>query len=383
MSLSLLLTAAGWAVFALAACGAAYACVATWTLWRFVARPARAPRLCRAVSVLKPLHGDEPELYENLASFCDQDYGGEVQLILGARDANDGALAVARRLQQAYPGRDIVVATHPAVHGANRKISNLINMLALARGETIVISDSDVRIPRDGLSRMVAALEAPAVGLIYCLYRGRAAGNIWSRLAAMDVDIRYAPSVTVGEVMGANPVLGPTMALRRETLELIGGLAPLADVLADDFELGRAVRAAGLAIASPPLVIDHVFPERTAREMLIHELRWARTNRLIEPAGYLGTVVTHVLPLAVIGAALCGFSDTSLALLAGLAGLRLVQAAAFSLLISDGWGRPWLVPLRDVISFGVFLAAIVGDRVVWRGRRLIVARSGVILTASA
>ncbi len=348
-----------------------------------MARPAHAPSQCRPVSVLKPLHGDEPELYENLASFCDQDYAGEVQLILGARDPNDDALAVARRLQQAYPGRDIVVATHPALHGGNRKISNLINMIALARGETIVISDSDVRLPRDGLSRIAAALEAPTVGLIYCLYRGRAAGNIWSRLAAMDIDIRYAPSVTVGEVMGAHPVLGPTMALRRETLDLIGGLTPLADVLADDFELGRAVRAAGLSIASPALVIDHVFPERTAREMLIHELRWARTNRLIQPAGYLGAVVTHLLPLALIGAALCGFSNLSLALLAGLAGLRLVQAAAFSRLISGGWGSPWLVPLRDVISFGVFLAAIVGDRVVWRGRRLIVARSGVILTASA
>jgi ceramide glucosyltransferase len=378
-----MLAAAGWAVFALAACGAAYACVATWTLWRFVARPAHPPMLYRPISVLKPLHGDEPELYENLASFCDQDYAGTVQLILGALDPDDQALAAAERLRLNYPDHDIVLATDPATHGANRKISNLINMMERASGEVIVISDSDVRIPHDGFSRIVAALEAPKVGLIHCLYRGRAAGNIWSRLAAMDIDIRYAPSVTVGAAVGANPCLGPTMALHRDTLDRIGGLAPFANVLADDFELGRAVRSAGWAVASPRLIIEHVFPERTAREMLTHELRWARTNRLIEPVGYLGTAVMHVLPLALIGAAFCGFSEGALAALAALTGLRLVQAAVFSRLISGGWGRPWLVPLRDVISFGVFLSAIVGDRVVWRGRRLVIARSGVILTASA
>jgi ceramide glucosyltransferase len=379
VSYILLFTVAGWAVFGLAVCGAVYACAATWTLRRFLARPAAAAARPRSISVLKPLHGDEPELYENLASFCEQDYAGQVQLILGARDPNDAALAVAVRLQRDYPGHDIVLAADPATHGANRKISNLINLIANARGEVIVISDSDVRIPRDGLDRIVAALEAPQVGVIHCLYRGRPAGNFWSRLAAMDVDIRFAPSVTVGAALGAHPCLGPTMALRRDTLERIGGLKPLANVLADDFELGRAVRAAGYTIASPQLVIDHVFPERTAREMLVHELRWARTNRLIEPAGYLASGVSHILPLALIGAVLCGFSPAALAALAALGGLRLVQAWVLSRLISTDTRLIWLSPLRDVISFGVYLAAIFGDRVTWRGARLRVARNGMIL----
>jgi ceramide glucosyltransferase len=374
---------AGWAVFALTACGVVYAFAAVFTLARFRTQPAPAPQLSRSISVLKPLHGDEPLLFENLASFCEQDYAGPVQLILGARDANDAALAAARRLQQAYPGRDIVVTTNPAVHGCNRKISNLINMAGLAHGDVVVISDSDVRMPPGGLSSIAAALEAPEVGLIYCMYRGRPGGNLWSRLAALDVDTRYTPSVTVGEALGVHPVLGPTMALRRETLERIGGLTPLADVLADDFELGRAVRATGLAIASPPLVIDHVFPERSAQEMISHELRWARTTRLIAPLGYVGSGLTHVLPLALIGAAFSGFSHQALLALLAVAAMRLLQAAVFSLLIGADLYSLWLTPLRDLISFGVFLAANVGDRVVWRGARLTVARSGVIVTASA
>jgi ceramide glucosyltransferase len=383
VNLSLLFAAAGWAAFALSACGLVYAFAAVFTLARFRSRDFAAPTLLRSISVLKPLHGDEPELWENLVSFCEQDYAGPVQLVLGARDERDEALLVARRLQQAYPQRDIVVATHPAVHGRNRKISNLINMADLAHGDVVVISDSDVRLPRGGLSTIAAALEDPAVGLVHCLFRGRPAGNLWSQLAAMDADTRYVPSVTVGEAMGAHPVLGPTMALRRETLEGTGGLWTLADVLADDYELGRAVRAHGLSIVSPPLVIEHVFPERTAREMLSHELRWARTTRLITPAGYLGSGLTHVLPLALIGAALCGFSHQALLALMVVTGLRLLHAATFSRLLGADLARLWLTPLRDVISFGVFLAANVGDRVVWRGARLKVARSGEIVGVGA
>jgi ceramide glucosyltransferase len=328
--------------------------------------------------VLKPLHGEEPELYENLASFCAQDYAGEVQIILGVQHPEDPALDVAERLRRDYPDRDIVVVRNAATHGTNRKIGNLINMTDSARGDVIVISDSDVRVPPDCLDRIMAALEQPQVGLVHCLYRGRPAGNIWSRLAAMDVDMRFAPSVIIGDALGANPCLGPTMALRRETLERVGGFRRLSDVLADDFELGRAVRAAGYRVACPSLLIDHVFPERTAREMWVHELRWARTIRLVEPAGYVGSVLTHVLPLALIGVALSGFSGWSLAALAALGGLRLAQALVLSRLMSSDLSLLWLVPLRDLLSFGVFLAGLFGDRVVWRGNRLRLARGGVI-----
>ena len=378
LSSSSVVTGAGVVILGLAVCGALYACVATWAIWRFSRRPATAPDSLPSISVLKPLHGDEPELYENLASFCAQDYAGPVQLILGAQDPADPALEVAGRLKHAFPDRDILLVADPTPHGTNRKIGNLINMAAQATGEVVVISDSDVRLPADGLARIVATLQAPGVGLIHCLYRGRPTASVWSKLAALDVNTRFAPSVVVGEALGAHPCLGPTMALRAEVLAAIGGLEVLADVLADDFELGRAVRAAGHRIACPPMAIDHVFPETSASEMLTHEMRWARTIRLVEPAGYLGSMIIHFTPLALIGAALTGFRGWSLALLAGLIVFRQVQALVLSKLMASDESLLWLLPLRDVLAFGVFLAAIFGDRVEWRGNRLRVGRDGAI-----
>jgi ceramide glucosyltransferase len=372
---------AGGALQALSVCGAIYACAATWALWRFVRRPAPPPAGRPSICVLKPLHGDEPELYENLASVCAQDYAGPVQLILGVQDPADPAFEIAQRLRGAYPGQDIVLVADPAAHGTNRKIGNLINMAAHARGEIVVISDSDVRLPPAGLSRIVAALEEPGAGLVHCLYRGRPTASIWSKLAAMDINTRFAPSVLVGEALGAHPCLGPTMALRAEVLDKIGGLEHLADFLADDFELGRAVRAAGLRITCPPMIIDHVFPERSAGEMFAHEMRWARTVRLVQPAGYVGSLVTYVLPLALIGAALTGLAAWSLEWLCALLVLRLAQAAVLVRLMAADRRLLWLVPLRDILSFGVFCASFFGDQVQWRGNSLRVRSDGAIATA--
>jgi ceramide glucosyltransferase len=168
------------------------------------------------------------------------------------------------------------------------------------------------------------------------------------------------------------------MALQASVLAEIGGLPHLADFLADDFELGRAVRATGRTIACPPIVIDHVFPEKTAGEVWAHELRWGRTVRLVQPAGYIGSVVTYVTPLALIGAVLAGFSGWSLITLAALALARQVQAVACSRMMGAPGDPLWLVPARDLFAFAVFLAAIVGDRVEWRGRRLQVGADGAI-----
>ena len=379
MNLASIIAGLGIVLVGLAFAGAVYSALATWAAWRFLKRrPSAAAIGNRSITVLKPLHGDEPELYENLVSFCTQAYAGPLQIILGVQDPEDSALAIAERVRREHPDRDIVVVSDPTVHGTNRKLGNLINMAAQARGEIVVISDSDVRLAPDGIDRIVAALEAPQVGMVHCLYRGRPTGSFWSRLAALDVNTRFAPSVLVGEMLGANPCLGPTMALGAETLASVGGLEHLANFLADDFELGRAVRAKGLRIGCPTMVIDHVFPERSAGEMLAHELRWARTIRLVQPAGYLGSVVIHVTPLALLGVVLTGFSEWSLAALAILAGLRQIQAYALSRWMTADRSLLWLLPFRDLISFGVFIAAIFGDRVQWRGARLRVQRDGAI-----
>ncbi len=378
MNLGLALHIAGFAVLALSCAGAAYGVGAVYALRRFLRRPALRPASTPQVTVLKPLHGEEPGLYENLQSLCAQDYAGPVQVLMGARDAADPALAIARRVQQAHPELDITLVADPTEHGSNRKLGNLINMSPQIRGEIVVISDSDVRLPHDGLSRIVAMLQQPGVGLVHCLYRGLPAAGFWSEMAALDIDARFAASVAVGEALGAHPCLGPTMALRAQTLAQVGGLEILADQLADDFVLGAMVRGAGLAIASPSLVIDHVFPERSLREMVLHELRWARTIRLVQPAGYAGSVITHFLPLALIGAALTGFSAAALAVFAGLAAARAAQAFAQCRLMNAHRAPLWLIPMRDGLSLLVFVLAFLDNRVDWRGTRLKVARNGAM-----
>jgi ceramide glucosyltransferase len=369
---------AGALFLLLAICGAGYAVVATFATRHFLRRVAAAPKHHPSISVLKPLHGAEPELYENLLSFCDQAYAGPVQIVFGVQDPADPALAVATRVKEDHPDRDIVIVRDGALRGANRKIGNLINMSEHATGEVIVISDSDVRAPLDALDRIVATLEEPGVGMIYCLYRGRGTTGGWSKLAAMDVNCRFAQSAIVGEALGAPVCLGPTMALRADLLEAVGGFDHLANVLADDFELGQAVRATGRRVACPPLIIDHLFPEGSAREMLNHELRWARTIRLVEPAGYFGSAVTHYVALALIGAAFAGFSAWSLIALAAICALRVGQAVIISRMLSVDQRVLWLLPARDLISFGVFIAGLFGERVEWRGHQLRVSNDGAI-----
>jgi ceramide glucosyltransferase len=370
---------AGVVFLGLAVCGAIYSGAATWVTWRFLGRGAPGPCGARvSVTVLKPLHGVEPELYENLASFCAQDYPGAVRIVLAAQDPDDPALAIARRLKADHPDHDIVVISDPTRHGSNRKIGNLINMAAHSQGEVVVISDSDVRMPPGGLGQIVAALDAPRVGLIHALYRGRPAAGLWSRLAALDVNTRFVPGVVVGQALGAHPCLGPTMALRASLLQTIGGFERLVDFLADDFELGRAVRDAGYEVVCPPMLIDHLFCERSAGEMLAHELRWARTIRLVKPVSYLGSVIIHFLALGMIGAVLTGFSGWGLATLAALAVFRWAQARILSALLSSDLGGLWLIPLRDLLSFGVFMVAIFGDRVRWRGNNFRVRPDGVM-----
>jgi len=369
---------AGFVAFGLSACGVVYAIIVTVALWRFWRRPIATPKIAPSITVLRPLFGDEPELYQNLASGCGQTYEGPVQTILGAQDPSDAALAVARRVQSDWPGHDIAVAGNPALHGTNRKISNLINLSAQARGDVIVIADSDVRFPPDSFNAIIAALERPGVGLVYCLYRGRPAGGLWSILAAMDINARFAPGVVIGQTLGFNPCLGPAMALRADVLEQVGGLGRLADVLADDYELGRAVRQAGYGVACPPLVIDHVFGEKTFNQMFTHELRWARTVRLVEPGGYFGSAIMHFLAMGLIGAALTGFSAPALAWLGGLVVFRLIQADCLCRLLAADRRWLWLVPVRDLLSFAVFVFGAFGNRIEWRGARSSVSRDGTM-----
>ena len=216
-------------------------------------RPRRLAN-CPAVTILKPLHGLEPNLYANLAGFCAQDYPSPVQIVFGVDDPADPAIAVVRKLIADFPDRDLTLVINARRHGENRKVSNLINMARQALHEVLVVSDSDIVVAPDYLDHIVAALAQPGVGLVTCLYRGAAAAGIWSRLSAAAIDYHFLPNVLVGLKLGlAAPCFGSTIALRRKTLAEIGGFEAVADQLADDYALGALVRRAGQSRRNPQL----------------------------------------------------------------------------------------------------------------------------------
>ena len=362
-----------WPIFALIAIsGCIYALFATALLRRLAQRSSIALASSPGMTVLKPLCGAEPELEANLASFCDQDYDGSVQLLFGIHDPVDPAGAVVRRLRKRFPNHDIELVVDPSIEGSNRKVSNLVNMLPRMRHGIVVASDSDIRVQRDYLRVVAYALSAPGVGLVTCLYRGIPVAGLWSSLSAAAINQHFLPSVLVGLKLGfARPCFGSTIAIRAETLDRIGGFGAFSQQFADDYAMGEAVRKLGLKVAIPRFLLDHICSEQSFGELFGHELRWARTIRSIDPLGYAGSVATNPLPFALAAAALQGFGAASFGLIALTLACRLLVSIQVNAM-RDGGGRgvsPWLSPLRDLLSFAVFLASFVARPMIWRGHR--------------
>lgn len=331
------------------------------------------------VTLLKPLHRDEPGLEAALATAFDQDYPGPVQVVFGLQDPDDPARAVAERLKAANPASDVAIVVDARLHGTNRKVSNLINMSAHATGEVLVLADSDITAPRDHLRRVIAALEKPGVGVVTCAYFGLPRAGLWSKLAAMDLSYRFLPSIAVGVSLGlARPCMGSTIALRRETLARIGGFEALADLLADDYAIGEAVRGQGLASVVAPVLVGHNCAESSLAEVFAHEARWARTVRGVDPAGFAGSVVTHPVPLALIGAIVLGGAWPGLAALVFALICRAWMIRRMEKVTRPIAGAWWLFPARDMLSLIVFVSSFFVRTVHWRGSRFRVdARGGL------
>ena len=310
MDASLIMSWLGWACAGLALSGVLYALLAAFLVGRFMRADHPLPAAYAPVTILKPLHLGEPGLSDNLESFFAQDYPGKVQIVFGVHDESDPAIDVVKALQARYPGRDTAIIANSALYGANAKVSNLINMFPAARHDVLVLSDSDIGVSRDWLKKVTGALEQPGIGLVTCLYTGECAvpPRLWSTLSAMGTSYDFLPNVIVGTSLGlAQPCMGSTIALTRGVLDEIGGFAAFADYLADDYEIGRAVRAKGYATAIPALGVSHAAIEESSAELWRHELRWNRTIRLVTPLGHLGSVVTFAVPLALIAAGLLDF----------------------------------------------------------------------------
>jgi ceramide glucosyltransferase len=286
-----------------------------------------------------------------------------------------------RRAIAAFPDRDLKLVVNSRRYGTNRKVSNLINMVAEARHEILVISDSDIVVGCDYLKNVVGGLDAPGVGAVTCLYRGTATSGGWAHLAAAAIDYHFLPSVLVGLKLGlAAPCFGATIAISKETLAMIGGFESVADQLADDYALGARVRRAGLTVAISAISVTHVCAQRSMGDLLRHELRWARTIRSVDPFGFVGLAVTHALPLALLGMVLGGITPAGIMVVAALACRFMLQVEldrAFRLRDDVFWSGP----LRDVVSFGVFIASFFGRAVEWRGHRYVVQADSTLVYA--
>jgi ceramide glucosyltransferase len=354
----------------------AYVAFALSRIRRF-GRRTLPPRVVGApVTVFKPLCGDEPFLYENLRSFCDQDYP-RFEVVFGVRDPGDPAVAVAERVMREFPNVETRLVVDDRVHGGNYKVSNLANMSGAAKHDLVVIADSDMRVDRGYLASVTAPLADPAVGVVTCLYVGRPASGIWSTLGAMFINEWFIPSVLVAHTRNAVPsCFGSTMALRHEVLDGIGGFRALADHLADDYVLGRLVAARGHRIVLSRYVVETVVAEPSLGSLWQHELRWARTVRSVRPLGYSLSFVTYTVPIALLNLWSSPSGLVGGVILAVAVGLRLAARAAVRQALGASTGAAWLAPIRDVLCLGVWGASFFGQTIQWRGREITVGRGG-------
>jgi ceramide glucosyltransferase len=331
------------------------------------------------VTILVPLCGHEPGLDLRLRALATQDYAAPVQVLCGVRDAADPAAAVVDRLAAELPA--IALHADPRLHGRNLKISNLMNMIAQARHDTFAMLDSDIAVGPDYLTRVVGALQKPGVGAVTCFYTGVAKGGFWARLAAMDINLQFLSNAIVALRLGlGRPCFGATIALTRDTLDKIGGLARFADQLWDDYAIGQAVRAAGDRVAVPSLTVAHVCTDRSARELFVRALRVERTIGNIDPVGHAGAVITDPFALALLAVLFGGGAPAAVLSIAALA-CRAAMAWCIGRRFGTSGQPYWLLPLRDLAAFAVYVLGFLGGTVVWRGHRYRIDSDGTLLGA--
>ncbi len=400
----------------LAGIGLAQALVASRLVAAFTRKPPTVAVTHPPITVLKPLHGNEPLLVEALTTLCTQKYPGW-QIVFGVQDAADPAAAVVRQLQTRFPARDIALVVDPTLHGPNRKVGNLINMLPAARHDILVIADSDVHVRPDYLERLVATLQQPGVGLVTTLYaglpatpadptqaelrqssQGRSTASapptrpaLAARLGATQITHGFLPGAVLARAIGRQDCLGATMVLRRQDLDRIGGFQALVNHLADDNVLGRRIAALGLRVALADTVPLTTVPETTIRALFRHELRWARTIRALEPAGFAASTLQYPLAWAMLAILLANGALWSAGAFFAAWILRALAALSVDRALAPLWSpkptsdRPQgsidvaglafacpvgLLPLRDILSIAVMLTSYAGRQVDWRGHGL-------------
>ncbi|MGD0481212.1 MAG: bacteriohopanetetrol glucosamine biosynthesis glycosyltransferase HpnI [Terracidiphilus sp.] len=344
-------------------------------------RRATRTQFTPGISILKSLKGLDPGMMDAFRSHCRQNYAGAFELLFGVSSLDDPAAAAVTALKAEFPELAIRLVECPERLGTNGKVSTLVQLAPHARYDILLINDSDITVGPHYLEGVVCCF-APAaqdagkapVGLVTALFRGRAHGTLASRLEALAISTDFIPGVLVSKVVerGVHYGLGSTLAVRREALEKSGGLLALVNLLADDFEMGARVERAGYRVMLSSEVVETSVPAYTGRAFFDHQLRWLRTVRDARPAGYSGLIFTYGLMWALLNVLASGLSPVSLWLLGLSFFLRLAQAMAVgAAVLGDHEVLPnlWLLPIRDVVAMGLWVAGFAGDTIVWRGER--------------
>jgi ceramide glucosyltransferase len=380
-----------WAILALALAPLFYYLVGIYSAWRFFRvahrgvdqeRPAKGE--APPVSVLKPVRGLDRDAYENFASFCRQDYP-EFEILFAVNDAEDPAVPIVQKLIADFPGLPIRLIVVTERLGPNTKVSNLCRLAREARHDLLVITDSDVRVEPGYLQSVAAMFRDPGVGGVTALYRG--SDNL-QFVAAMDCVGSSAAfcgaALVARELEGLKFMMGSTMATTKERLAEIGGFEAMVDLHSDDYELGRRIAARGYRVELLAEPVWMAFPSQTLGAYLRHELRWAIGIRNIRPGGHFGMLFTHGLPWAIAAACVAPSAAVGAIYLGAYFVLRLAMAWAVGV-----WGlrdpvlrrRIWILPVRDMLSFFVWLASFGMNRIEWRGSSFTLAKGRMIPVA--
>ena len=351
-----------------------YYLLCLWSASKFIAERKAGARSTHAfppVSILKPLKGTDPEIYESFRSHCRQDYP-EYEIIFGVSDPNDAAIESVKALQREFPDRRIRLVSSPTILGANVKVSNLAQMMTEACYDYIIVNDSDIRVEPDYLRRVIAPLSDSQTGMVTCLYRGVAAATLGSRMEALGISTDFCAGVLVARQLegGIHFGLGSTLVFRRAELEKIGGFASIVNHLADDYELGKRIADLGLAVRLSDVVVETYLPAYDLLGFFAHQLRWARGVRDARSGGYFGLAFTFGILWALLAVAASGGALWSWGALVSTLFLR------FAVALAVGWKvledrqvlrYVWMIPLRDLVAVVVWIVSLGGHTVTWRG----------------
>jgi len=360
--------------------GLGYYLVALWSARSFLRRRRFPAGFMPAVSILKPLHGLDEGMLEAFASHCRQNYSGDYELLFGVSQLDDPAAAVVQQLQAEFPERSIRLIQTPEALGPNGKVSNLAQLVTHARFEFLIFNDSDIHVGPDYLAQVMAPFAAgngtKPVGMVTALYRGRAHETLGSRLEALGISTDFAPGVLTSRWLegGIHFGMGSTLAVSRTALEAAGGLAPLAEYLADDYELGARIARAGYSVELCDEVVETFVPAWSFSGYLQHQLRWARAMRDSRRGGYAGLTFSYGLAWSLVNLVAWGIGLPAFALFSFALMFRVALALGAGVAILGDRqvvGDLWLLPLRDLLALGVWAWSYASDGVVWRDERFV------------